>query len=98
MARSIVHTRAAHDDLAGIWGYTFETWGERQAHQYLDLIEAEIHRIAEDPDRGRLCRQISDRYRSTTVGRHVVYFSFDAERIMIVRVLHVAMDPDHWLG
>ena len=33
-------TRAAEEDLRGIWDYSFETWGAAQADLYLDRIGA----------------------------------------------------------
>ena len=39
MPRQLVKDRAAEADLIGVWLYSYQHWGERQADRYLDAIE-----------------------------------------------------------
>ena len=40
-------TTAAEQDVAGIWDYTFETWGAEQADRYLEQLAACCDRIVD---------------------------------------------------
>jgi plasmid stabilization system protein ParE len=40
-------------DLVEIWTYSVRIWSPAQAEIYIDQLEAEINRLAEDPDLGQ---------------------------------------------
>lgn len=46
-------TNKAVEDLSAIWDYTYETWSEKQADKYYQLLMDACTRIAEKPAIGR---------------------------------------------
>ncbi|MCA9283158.1 MAG: type II toxin-antitoxin system RelE/ParE family toxin [Phycisphaeraceae bacterium] len=92
MRRRLVKENAAEEDLIEIWVYTFQTWGEPQADKYLDQLAIGIAAIANDPASGRDRGAVRAGYRSISVGRHVVFYTFNDEEVRVRRVLHDAMD------
>ena len=82
----------ARDDLLEIWLYTAEEWGAEQADRYLDLIQAGFDRLRENPFLGTDCSSIRSGYRRLTVERHRIFYTVEAKRVEIVRVLHPGMD------
>lgn len=92
--RQVVKRPLAKKDFKQIWLYTFQTWGERQANLYLGELDQAIQALAADPERGKFRDHIRPGYRSIHVNRHIVYYTFTATLVRIVRVLHERMDPD----
>ncbi|BDD80771.1 toxin ParE1 [Tsukamurella pulmonis] len=90
-------TPAARRDLSSIWDYTEERWGVRQAETYLVEIRAAIERIAEDPDRGRVCDDVREGYRRYAIGSHVIFYRSRADGVDLIRVLHQRRDPTRHL-
>ena len=86
-------SEAAAADLASIFRYTRERWGEAQAIAYLDEIDEGFDRIASKPALGRDRSAQLVGARSRVVARHVVYYIADEETTVILRVLHPAQDP-----
>lgn len=83
----------AEADLVSVWIYTHDRWGEAQAERYLDELDTAIHRLAHNPELGHPCDFIRDGYRALRVNRHIVFYTFDAVAVRIVRILHERMDP-----
>ncbi|SJM55640.1 type II toxin-antitoxin system RelE/ParE family toxin [Gulosibacter sp. 10] len=86
-------TPAAQRDLSSIWDFTEERWSARQAEMYIGEIRAAIERIADDPRRGRSCDEIREGYRRYGIGRHLLFYTADAENVDVIRILHQRMDP-----
>lgn len=86
-------TPAAVQDLSSIWDYTEQRWDVRQAETYLSEIRAAIERIAESPDRGRVCDNIRLGYRRYAIGSHLVFYVVNQGGVDVVRILHQRMDP-----
>ena len=42
-------TNKAVEDLSNIWEYTVDTWSERQADDYYNMLIASCQKITEDP-------------------------------------------------
>lgn len=42
-------TPAAEGDLEGIWLYTAEQWGVKQANHYIDILSATFSDLAQHP-------------------------------------------------
>ena len=87
----------AKADVDGIWNYTVERWGERQAEIYLRLIGAAVASIAADPKVGRPCDDIRPGYRKYLVGSHVVFYRTTGKAVLVVRILHQRMDVERHL-
>ena len=79
-------------DLADIWLYSFETWGEDQANRYSAALHALFGRIVAGSVVSRPAEGTRPGLRKVPVGRHVVFFRESAEAVEVVRVLHERMD------
>jgi len=87
----------ALQDLEDIWVYTYETWGEDQADQYIFDLSDGFEKLADHPDKGRACDDIREGYRKYDIGKHIVFYRQTHKGIEIVRILHQRMDPDRHL-
>lgn len=88
---------AARDDLASIWRYSRERWGECQDDAYYDEITAAMNRVADAPSRGRQSDEVREGYRQIGIGSHRIFFVETAHGIDVVRILHQRMDADRHL-
>jgi toxin ParE1/3/4 len=102
-------TPLARRDLRLIFAYTADRFGDRQTDAYRQLLNQALERIAADPQAGSKLRpELGDNVRSVWLGafarrrrsaRHVVFYRPTDEGIVVLRVLHDAMDPtiaDGW--
>lgn len=85
---------AAEADIDAIYLYTDETFGSRQADQYVLGLKHAIERLAEIPRMGRSADDprpglFRFRYQS-----HVIFYTIEPGYIVIQRVLHGRMDFD----
>lgn len=88
----------ARQDLADIWHYTLDTWGEQQAENYIRDLNDGFYQLVNAPNTGRDCGHIREGYRKYPVGRHVIFYRLVSESdIEIVRILHERMDPEQHL-
>ena len=94
MKRRLVVSRRAEADLIEIWLYSFENWGEAQADRYLDALGDGLRECAAEPECGRRRDEVRPGYWSLLVRRHVAFYTFTADEVLIRRVLHGSMDPD----
>jgi len=91
-------SKLARLDLIDIADYTVGTWGQEQAHRYLDSLETCFNRPAKAPHFGRSCNRIRPGYRRIEHGKHVILYRADRDGIFISRVLHQRMLPsEHWI-
>ncbi|MEX0281988.1 MAG: type II toxin-antitoxin system RelE/ParE family toxin [Arenibacterium sp.] len=84
-------TRAAEEDLRGIWRYTFETWGPAQADTYLDQIEHCCEVIAAGRALDRSFRELPADVRIHRCEHHYIVW-LAASRPVIIAILHERMD------
>lgn len=90
--REVVLRPRAFNDLEGIWLYTYEKWGEKQAGRYLSQLNEQIMLLANTPERGKDRQTLREGYFSIHVGRHLVFYKFTDAIVGIERVLHDQMD------
>ena len=85
-------TQAADADLEQIGRYTEKRWGLAQAEHYLLAFEAAFINLTLYPDTGR---PVPDRvgYLRIECGSHVVFYRKQTTGVLIVRVLHLRMEP-----
>ena len=82
----------AHQDLLGIWQYTNETWGSKQADLYLQELDATLKKLPSSPKIGRAIDEIRKGIRLLPFRQHIVIYQITIDSIDIVRVLHKRMD------
>lgn len=85
-------SRDADADLDGILDYSIAAHGLAIAEAYLRTIHAALARLSEFPELGVVRTDLSAGIRSLPTGEHRVFYTITAERILVVRVLHKAMD------
>ncbi|MBA3836879.1 MAG: type II toxin-antitoxin system RelE/ParE family toxin [Sphingomonas sp.] len=89
--------RRAENDLADIRDYSIEQFGVERAIAYLDGIEAAFRLIMDYPEIGGVHLKVTPPVRSYAVQLHRIFYSVEADVVLIVRVLHKAMDVGRWL-
>lgn len=86
-------TKKANEDLDGIWGYTYEEWGETQADKYyFELVDC-CQFLAENQNFGKNYKEIFETLFGYRINRHIIFYQrINSTKILIVRILHDAMD------
>ena len=91
--RELVISEHAEADLREIWLYSFGNWGEAQADRYLDELDAGLRECGVEPEDGKQPEAVRSGYWSSLVRKHVVFYTFTDDEVLIHRVLHGSMDP-----
>ncbi len=82
-------TNKAVEDLTDIWNYTVETWSERQADLYYEMLVGSCQDIADNPAFGRNYDEIAGDIYGFIVNKHIIFYkTISHEEILIVRILH----------
>ena len=87
-------TNKAVEDLANIWNYTFETWSERQADTYYNMLIESCQKIVENPWLyGVKYDEITEGLRGYRANKHIIFYQIlQDDEILIIRILHQRMD------
>ena len=92
MAKYFLTTKAV-EDLAAIWEYTYDTWSERQADKYHEMLTSSFQEILEHPDLGKKYPEIDASVMGLRVGKHNIFYRVvPSSDIEILRILHQRMD------
>ena len=75
-------------DLAAIFDYTVDIWGEQQAENYVEELARCFQLLANLPGLGRACDLILPGIRRFEQGKHVIFYKPDRGGIVISRILH----------
>ena len=86
----------AVEDLESIWLYTLDTWSEKQANNYYNLIIQEIELIAGNKSIGVSIQNIRNGYYFSRVKSHVIFYVI-TDKLEVVRILNQKMDIDNKL-
>lgn len=81
-------------DLASIWAYTDEAWGQQQADDYVAAIHHSIGRLQSFPEIGSPHSSKVGNFRKLSSGRHLIFYLNDDRGVTIVRILHARADFD----
>jgi len=85
-------TNRAVGDLAQIWNYTRETWSEEQADRYYRMLTDFFEAIARSPESGRKYPQVMKDLYGHRAGRHIIFYEWRNNQVVIIRILHEQMD------
>jgi toxin ParE1/3/4 len=97
-ARTILLQPLAREDLADIWQWTSDRYGEDQADRYTaDLYDA-MALMADNPLLAPLHAEFRPPVRLWRSGSHLIVFTADEERLIAIRVLHVRREWRALLG
>lgn len=95
----IKFTNAARQDLKSIFTYTVRTWGKQQAEKYSAQLKSHLSDISKSAAFSKPVQCSRNNLKQSAVGRHIVVFEQTNTQILIVRILHEAMDiPRHVSG
>lgn len=94
MKHKLRYHSLAMRDFVGTATWSQAQWGAQQTRRYLDMIEAQIQRIAENPMVGSDAEMPREGLRKITAGRHTIFYLADDREIQIVRIL--GQQQDHW--
>jgi len=87
----------ADDDLAGIFTYSFQNFGEAKARAYLLSLHECLSLLAEQPAIGRKIDHIRQGYLRHEHVSHAICYKIRDDGILIVRVLHQSMKSEFHL-
>lgn len=90
-------SRRAQADLDDIRDYSVAHFGLARAIHYLDAVEGAFRRILEYPKIGETRSELGSKLRSLPVGEHRLYYCVGVDKVLILRVLHKAMDAERYL-
>lgn len=88
---TIVLRREARLDLDKIDNFSRETFGNEKADAYMSEFTRAFGLISEYPEIGTAFQSRKVPLRSYPAGSHRIFYYFDGQRVVIVRVLHMAM-------
>jgi toxin ParE1/3/4 len=93
---TIVLRRDAQNDLRSIDVFSRERFGDDVTEAYMADIASAFQRLTEYPEIGAAVSYRKALMRSLSVGRHRIFYYFDNRRVIVVRILHQAMNvPKH---
>jgi len=84
-------TPLARRDLETIGDYIAED-SPSSAVTFVQKLRAQCNNIHRLPQAYRLRPDIAENIRSSVYGRYVIYFAVESDTVLIVRILHGAMD------
>ncbi|MDD4863487.1 MAG: type II toxin-antitoxin system RelE/ParE family toxin [Alishewanella agri] len=83
--------------LQGIKTYTVENYSDAQWQKYKTTLLNALQLLAESPDVGRSCADIYPNGYFFPVGKHMAYFTKEADFILIVAILGQPQLPQNHL-
>lgn len=84
-------TEIAVEDFAGIYDYTLQKFGERQADRYTDELEAFFLLLADMPEMGRDYSAVPETMR-IDFQQHSIFYRIRSSDILVIRILHQQMN------
>lgn len=90
-------SRKAQSDLDDIRDFSVLHFGVDRAIAYLDAFEATFRRILNFPQIGAPHFALTPATRAIGCQRHCIYYELSGDTVVIVRILHQAMDVARWI-
>ena len=86
-------TNKAVEDLSTIWLYTYDTWSEKQADKYYELILYYCKEIANNHTLGKNYAEIETELFGYKASEHIIFYRIIRKDVIeIIRILHSRMD------
>lgn len=82
----------AAEDLEGIYQHSLAQWGPAKAQEYLRAIITQFDTLTENPGLGRNLGFVKVGVKAFRCQSHSIFYRATVSGIVIIRVLHVAMD------
>ena len=79
--------------MSEIWNYTVDTWSEKQADKYYNMLLDACKELAEEKLSGKKYSEIRADILGFRIGQHIIFFRrANSNAIEIARILHSSMD------
>lgn len=90
-------TRRAETDFYAIYMFTAREFGERQADRYADKLQRVMTNLLRHPEMGSVYRTANGQdFHRLRCESHWVFYQKSEDGVLVVRILHVAMNlEDH---
>jgi plasmid stabilization system protein ParE len=88
----------ARDDIFNIIEYGTAEHGEAATRDYVGKIAGRINWLSANAGLGPVHSELRGGIRSFRQGQHRIYYLASAERLSVVRILHVSMDVVNQFG
>lgn len=85
-------SRRAQSDLDEIRDFSVAEFGAERAAAYLDALEGAFRRIIHFPQAGAVHDALGPGSRALGCEQHRIFYEVRADTILILRILHEAMD------
>lgn len=85
-------TDSAIEDLADVFEYTFENFGDAQYQNYKTIIDQNVAQLGKNPFIGHSRKDIPNECLAWKVGHHYFIYRVSSFNIFLLRVLHEKMD------
>ncbi len=90
-------TQEADNDLDQIFDYTEIEFGFDQAVRYLTEMRMLFDKLVVTPQLGRTRIELKPHLFSITHKKHIIFYSIEPDRILIIRILHSSRDLPKFL-
>lgn len=91
-------SKAAREDLREIGRYTQSKYGKAQRRRYLSALGARFQVVRDNPLISRERAEFTPPVRIYRYEQHVIVYTADDQGVLIIRILHDAMDIDEQLS
>ncbi len=88
----VVLSREADRDIDGILQFSIARHGQTTGEGYVHAINGVLDRLSVYPEIGNARDDLAPGLRSFPSGQHRIFYRVEPDRLLIVRVLHKAMD------
>lgn len=90
---SLFLSKDAEQDIADIYVYSFQQFGEAQAESYHQTLVDHFDSLVRNPAMGRDFSFVKENIRRTHCASHAVYYQLIGRDVLVLRVLHQSRDP-----
>jgi len=98
--KPFIISKPAENDLRDIVEYTLKQWGKLQKKSYIGLFKQSFKALSTSQANNvflpitQVRDEIDKGLMSYRIKKHVVYFRETKQQFLIIRILHLQMDPE----